>query len=84
VLLAVHHIGSTSVVGIVAKPIIDLLGVAINLTTFDEERSIWEALGYKWRGEYGLPARRYCTLSDGGGRCRVHLHCYADGDSSIR
>ena len=83
-LLAVHHIGSTSIVGIVAKPIIDLLGVAKDLATLEGERSILEHLGYEWRGDYGLPGRRYCTLSDGAARRLMHLHCYADGDPSVR
>lgn len=83
-LVRVHHIGSTSIPTIVAKPIVDLLGVATDLTSLDEERSIFEALGYEWRGEYGLPGRRYCTLSDGAGRRLMNLHCYSQDDAAIR
>lgn len=82
-LKAVHHIGSTSVSGISAKPIIDLLAVATDLDHLGEQRPIMEALGYEWRGEYGLPGRRYCVLSDSAGRRLVHLHCYSEGDASI-
>lgn len=66
-----------------AKPIIDLLGVASDLAVLEQERSVIEALGYEWRGDYGLAGRRYCTLADGGGQRLIHLHCYADGDPSI-
>jgi GrpB-like predicted nucleotidyltransferase (UPF0157 family) len=77
-LQAVHHIGSTAVAGLAAKPIIDLLGVAVDLAALDEARSSFEALGYRWKGEYGLADRRYCTLDDPvSGRRRVHLHCYS-------
>jgi GrpB-like predicted nucleotidyltransferase (UPF0157 family) len=83
-LIAVHHIGSTSIAGIMAKPIIDLLGVTTDLSSFDRQKSVIQGLGYNWRGEYGMLGRRYCTLSDSAGRRLFHLHCYSDGDPAIR
>ncbi|MCI0388939.1 MAG: GrpB family protein [Acidobacteria bacterium] len=55
----IQHVGSTSIPGIVAKPIIDI-GIAVNNY---EEASIcigpMERLGYEYRGENGIPRRHY-------------------------
>lgn len=53
----IQHIGSTSVPGLAAKPVIDiLLGLEIPLST---QISSLEALGYFYCGEFGIPGRHY-------------------------
>ena len=65
------HIGSTSVPGLAAKPIIDiLLGVSV-----PEQKLAITAhlknLGYDSHGEKGVPGRLFFTLGD---PCCFHLH----------
>ncbi|MFK3789604.1 MULTISPECIES: GrpB family protein [Pseudomonas] len=83
-LLQVHHIGSTAIPGILAKPVLDLLPTVRSLAELDERQGALEALGYIWRGELGLPGRRYCSLDEpASGRRLAQLHCYAQGSPEI-
>ena len=58
-LTAIHHIGSTAVPGLAAKPVIDIMPVVRAVTEADECRADFEALGYEYLGEFGIPGRRY-------------------------
>jgi GrpB-like predicted nucleotidyltransferase (UPF0157 family) len=85
VLVTVHHIGSTSVPGLAAKPIIDLMPLVRNLASLDRMRTQVEALGYDWHGAYSITGRRYCTLSDETGFRAVQLHFFrVDSPHAVR
>lgn len=82
--LTIHHIGSTAVPGLVAKPIVDLLAVAPDLAALDAARLRIELLGYSWHGEYGIAGRRYCKRDDPAtGERLVQLHCFETGSPHI-
>ena len=56
-LLRVEHIGSTSVPGLIAKPVLDLMPV---LRSFEDGYACVEpmrALGYWYAGDFGIPGR---------------------------
>jgi GrpB-like predicted nucleotidyltransferase (UPF0157 family) len=85
IIVGIEHMGSTSVPGLVAKPILDLLAIANSIPELDAARGKLEALGYSWHGEFGLAGRRYCKLDDPEtGQRLIQLHCYAEGDPVIR
>ena len=77
ILVAVHHIGSTSVPGLAAKPIIDLMAVVTALDELERKRSLMEAAGWSLHGEFGIEGRRYCTRSDESGVRIAQLHIFA-------
>jgi GrpB-like predicted nucleotidyltransferase (UPF0157 family) len=69
----IHHIGSTAVPGLLAKPVIDIMpGVADFEDGFSIVRAMQE-LGFESRGEFGLPLRHYFNRTD------VHVHVYPVG-----
>lgn len=81
---AIHHIGSTAIPDIHAKPIIDLLPVVRSTSELDDKVPIFRQLGYQFWGEYGIPGRRYCTLDDPlNGRRKFQLHCFEIGNAEI-
>lgn len=78
--LEIYHIGSTSVPGLAAKPIIDIMPVVRSLDAVDEARGVLEALGYEYLGEFGIPGRRY--LRKGGDERTHQVHIFVQGDGA--
>lgn len=75
---AIHHIGSTSVPGLCAKPVIDVLVETPDLSMIDRASPSLERLGYEARGEYGIEGRRYFSRPPGPS-LKVHVHCFESG-----
>ena len=63
-LVAVEHIGSTSVPGLCAKPIVDIAVGLLKLELTDNQIAAMEELGYEYLGEFGLPGRLYFRKGD--------------------
>ncbi len=75
----IHHIGSTAVPGILAKPIIDILVEAQALDHLDAATPAMEGLGYEVMGEFGIAGRRYFRKSSETGIRLVHVHGFLKG-----
>ncbi|MEM7491594.1 MAG: GrpB family protein, partial [Pseudomonadota bacterium] len=78
-----HHIGSTAVTGLPAKPTLDMLGVLPDAAAIDRAVAALARLGYEDRGESGLPGRRFLRRMEGRSRL-VHLHLWPEGSPAIR
>jgi GrpB-like predicted nucleotidyltransferase (UPF0157 family) len=57
--VAIEHIGSTSVPDLCAKPIVDVLVGLRELELTDDQIAAMEKLGYDYLGEHGLPGRLF-------------------------
>jgi GrpB-like predicted nucleotidyltransferase (UPF0157 family) len=75
---AIHHIGSTSVPGLAAKPIIDIMLVVVDITALDSIRYSFEELGYQCMGEFGINGRRFFRKGRPGRRTH-HIHAFEAG-----
>lgn len=73
-LVNIHHIGSTSVPGLSAKPIIDILAVVKDIEGVDRFNEQMKAIGYEPRGEFGIAGRRY--FPKGGAERTHHVHAF--------
>ena len=81
--VAVHHIGSTAIPGICAKPIIDILLEVEDIGRLDLETAKLEAAGYEAKGEFGIPGRRYFRKDDGRGVRTHQVHAFQTGDGHV-
>jgi len=81
--IALHHIGSTAIPTILAKPIIDLLGVVADLEALDHQSGAMQTLGYEVMGAFGIEGRRYYRKINAAGVRTHHLHVYGDDSPHI-
>jgi len=74
--LGFEHIGSTSVPGLAAKPLIDMMAAVASLDAVDPLVGSIEALGYEYLQELSLtiPGRRMFERRDAHGVPIEHLH----------
>lgn len=73
----IHHIGSTAVPGLCAKPIIDILVEVPDVARLDALHDALRTLGYQARGENGIAGRRYFVK--GAPQRTHHLHAFRAG-----
>jgi GrpB-like predicted nucleotidyltransferase (UPF0157 family) len=81
--IAIHHIGSTSIATIYAKPIIDILVEVTAIEKVDEQNQAIESLGYVTMGEFGIAERRFFRKDNSVGVRTHHIHTFETGSPQI-
>jgi GrpB-like predicted nucleotidyltransferase (UPF0157 family) len=73
----IDHIGSTSIPGLDAKPIIDIQISVRSFETFDVIRNPLERCGFRWRSDNLDITKRF--FREAPGNPRTHIHVRMDG-----
>ncbi|MDO3411287.1 GrpB family protein [Saccharibacillus sp. CPCC 101409] len=80
-ILRFEHFGSTSVPGMKAKPVIDMMAIVRDISAIDGYNDEMIALGYDAAGDWGIPGRR--LFRKGGEERTHHIHFYEAGSPQI-
>ncbi|APC47854.1 GrpB family protein [Virgibacillus halodenitrificans] len=76
-----EHFGSTSVPGMKAKPVIDIMCLVKDISKIDAFNLTLETIGYEAAGEWGISGRR--LFRKGGENRTHHLHVYQSDHPEI-
>lgn len=79
---SIHHIGSTAIIGIPAKPVIDILIVVHEIGSVDRLDPRMIEAGYTPKGEFGIPGRRYFPKGTDEHRTH-HVHVFQTGSPDV-
>ncbi len=82
VAISIEHVGSTSVPGLAAKPVIDLDIVAVGDAQMRTAIDRLQTLGYRHRGDLGVQGREAFARPEGS--CEHHLYACVAGAQGLR
>lgn len=72
--IAIHHIGSTAVPELCAKPVIDMIPVVLDIMKVDQVIQNMQSLGYEAKGEFGMLFRRFFIKNLGPQAYHIHVY----------
>ncbi len=83
-LVEIDHIGSTSIVGMVAKPQVDVLAVVKNLDAVKDQHDTFVKAGFVPKGRgYVAEDDEYMTEDSSDGKRLVSVHTFQEGNPKI-
>ncbi|MED1470964.1 GrpB family protein [Bacillus salipaludis] len=80
-IITFEHFGSTSVQGMKAKPVIDMMCIVKDIKKIDLFNDKMDSLGYDIAGEWGISGRR--LFRKGGENRTHHIHFYQSNNPQI-
>ncbi|MEL6737787.1 MAG: GrpB family protein [Pseudomonadota bacterium] len=81
--IRIHHVGSTAIPDILAKPVIDILIEATSLEALDRAHAAFGRAGFIGKGEKGIKGRRYFMKDNDEGVRSHHIHAFEQGSQHI-
>lgn len=76
-----EHFGSTSIKGLKAKPVIDMMCIVKDINKIDSYNDKMSSLGYDVAGDWGIEGRR--LFRKGGENRTHHIHFYQNDNPQI-
>ncbi len=82
-LITIHHIGSTSIPYLAAKPVIDIMPLVDDIERVKLYIPQMESVGYHYRGENAIPGRQYFVKGPNAHRTH-HVHIYNPSNLEVK
>ena len=82
--LSIEHVGSTSVKGLSAKPIIDIDVVIENISMLEQVIEALAKIGYQHEGDQGIPGREAFKYDGKDHLMKHHLYVCAKDSSELK
>ena len=82
--LDIQHVGSTSVPGLWAKPIIDIDAVIKDFSLLDDAIQALEQIGYRHEGDLGIPGREAFDYDGKQHLMKHHLYVCAEDSGELK
>ena len=84
-IIDIQHFGSTSIVGMSSKPIIDVMILVNDIQKVDDLNPKMKKAGYTPKGENGMPGRRYFQhFHEDEENHTQHVHVYEKNNSAFK
>ena len=81
--VAIHHVGSTAIPGLSAKPIVDTLVEVRSLSKVEARSAAMASAGHEAKGEHGIAGRRYFRKNNGAGIRTHHVHVLKSSPADV-